>query len=430
MPMTTLPSQPHTATRQGLSLLLCRVAVLAVGLLTVTLFVTGVPGWYEDLVSGFDVRSVSNLGTSASTVAFYVVALAFVVVVAHGVIASFIFWRKPRDWMVVFMSLALVTNGAIIPLSQARPGNADHAIWLSLATLVIFLGLATSLMILFLFPDHGFVPRWTLIPAAVWTFLTLVALFWPDSVLSLWTMPALLRAIILCGFAAIGALAQSYRYRRAATLSQRQQIKWSLLGLTAAALGPVMYFLSINAVAPVGDVQTSNLLYQRAGAGFFTISFGVRLIWQTLFAAFLLVIPTTFAIAILRYRLWDIDIIIRRTVVYAALTGALVLVYVTVVVAAELVFFLVLRHSSPVAVVISTLAVAALFAPLRHRIQNAIDRHFFRRKYDAEQVLARFAQTARDETDLDSLTAELARVVQETMQPQQVSVWLRTGEKP
>ena len=84
----------------------------------------------------------------------------------------------------------------------------------------------------------------------------------------------------------------------------------------------------------------------------------------------------------------------------------------------------------PLAVVVSTLVIAALFAPLRRRIQDWIDRRFFRKKYNAQQVLAQFAQTARDETDLDALTTELVRVVQETMQPEQVSIWLRKQEAP
>ena len=126
-----------------------------------------------------------------------------------------------------------------------------------------------------------------------------------------------------------------------------------------------------------------------------------------------------------------VDIVIRKTLVYAALTALLALFYFGSVVLLQRLFGVLTGvEQSPLAVVISTLAIAALFTPLRRRVQDVIDRRFYRKKYDAQQVLARFAITARDETDLDALTAELVRVVQETLQPERVSVWLRKQETP
>jgi hypothetical protein len=130
------------------------------------------------------------------------------------------------------------------------------------------------------------------------------------------------------------------------------------------------------------------------------------------------------AIAVLRYRLFDIDVIIRRTTAYAILTGMLALIYFGSVVLLQR-LLTPFTGESTAAVVLSTLLIAALFMPLRRRIQDAIDRRFFRRKYDAEQTLAAFAATVRNETDLDALTAELVRVIQDTMEPEHVSVWLR-----
>ena len=136
----------------------------------------------------------------------------------------------------------------------------------------------------------------------------------------------------------------------------------------------------------------------------------------------------TLAIAVTRYRLFDIDVIIRRTTSYAILTGMLLLVYFGSIVVLQRLLSPITGESQA-AVVLSTLLIAALFLPLRRRVQDAIDRRFFRKKYDAEQVLAQFAATVRDETDLDALTAELVRVIQETMQPEFVSVWLKEPDK-
>lgn len=135
-------------------------------------------------------------------------------------------------------------------------------------------------------------------------------------------------------------------------------------------------------------------------------------------------IPITFAVAILRANLWDIDVVIRRTTVYAVLTALLATVYFGSVVVLQRLLSPFTGESTP-AVVLSTLLIAGLFLPLRRRIQGVIDRRFFRRKYDAEKVLQQFAATVRDETDLDALTAELVRVIQETMQPEHVSIWLK-----
>jgi hypothetical protein len=167
---------------------------------------------------------------------------------------------------------------------------------------------------------------------------------------------------------------------------------------------------------------------------------GSPLPWWTLVGGIgwllsLTIMPLSLSIAVLRYRLYDIDILINRALVYGSLTTALVLIYVGGVAITQTVFrTLTGQEQQPqLAVVVSTLVIAAIFNPLRRRVQAFVDRRFYRKKYDAVQILQSFGARLRNETDLDTLSSDLVGVVRETVQPAHVSLWLRSfevGRKP
>ena len=147
-------------------------------------------------------------------------------------------------------------------------------------------------------------------------------------------------------------------------------------------------------------------------------------VWIIIWPIVLLLIPLSIGFSILRYRLYDIDVLINRTLVYGSLTALLALLYFVLIFALQSLFQGLFYQINAVAIVVSTLVIAALFQPLRHRIQAIIDRRFYRRKYDAAKTVAAFSATLRNEVDLNQLREHLLTVVQETMQPSHVSLWL------
>jgi hypothetical protein len=194
----------------------------------------------------------------------------------------------------------------------------------------------------------------------------------------------------------LAAVSMIWRYR-SATQVVRYQIRWFVVGS--------FLFILLN-FGPLFFLDGGESLTDRSRL-LFTIAFsGILFLYLAV------------GLAILRYRLYDIDLIIRKTVQYGVVTAVLVLIYFGAIILLQSVVGQALGAQSPLIIVLSTLLIAALFNPLRRRVQTAVDRRFYRQKYDAQQVLAQFAQVARDETEMDVLQAELLRVVQETLQPE------------
>jgi hypothetical protein len=209
-------------------------------------------------------------------------------------------------------------------------------------------------------------------------------------------------------------------------------IFWGIGLMTTVAGSVTSLFVRYRRAGQTERLQIRLLLF--AGVIFFVIyglafflneSFFEATLLNLMFTASLLIMPVAIAIAILRYRLYDIDLIIRRTLQYSLLTGMLALVYFGgVIVLQEIAGRITGERSSPLVTVISTLGIAALFNPLRRRVQDFIDRRFFRSSYDAEQVLASFAAVSRDEVDLDRLAGSVLDVVSRTVQPVRTSLWI------
>ena len=392
-----------------------RAAWAVIAFLATALSVAGLPALYGEFqtLSVYEpgvraaVRTnLAEIGLSADLYAAYLLMLGFVLAVVCFTVAVVIFWRRSEEPMALFVALLLVLLGATFSGSIGALGNL-HPILGFLHSVLNACSLATVLLFFYLFPDGRFVPRWTRwLAALIAVYVTPIMLF-PDSLLSPENWPALPYTLLLGSWLLFGVFAQAYRYWRVSGRTQRQQTKWVVFGFSAALTGYLMV-ISLQVVFPFLQPGTFADFLGAAVATFF-----------------MLLIPLSLGFAVLRYKLYDIDVVINRTLVYGSLTAILALVYLGGVVGLHAVLRVLTGQESTLAVVASTLVIAALFNPLRRRIQAFIDRRFYRRKYDARKTLEAFSSKLRDETDLQNLNEELVGVVRETMQPAQTGLWLR-----
>jgi hypothetical protein len=316
--------------------------------------------------------------------------------------SALLFWRAFDQLVGLFASFAFLFIGfagligdpstvppaVAVPIGLVQSSGQDLCLGFFLVT----------------FPDGRFVPRWSwLIGGTLFVQGIFFQLPGPLNILS-WPFPLIAIELVLAYGSPI--VIQIYRYRRVSTAAQRQQTKWVIFGLVSALLLLFVSFFS-------GALFPPDSLYQLTSEPFSSLAF--------------LLLPLSISIAILRSRLWDIDFIIQRTLVYGTLTATLIVIYAGLVIGLQTLVRLFTGQisQSPVVIVASTLAIAALFRPLRHRLQALIDRRFYRRKYNAAKTLAAFSATLRQEVDLATLSEHLVGVVQETMQPASISLWLR-----
>ena len=403
-------------------LLLARVGWIGIVVPIYVLFVVNVPACFASLhllhaanVQTFtgqltpgDVHTLQAWGLSLDFYAACTVVFSLFFQFSYAIVGVLIFWRKSDERIALFTSFALMMlpfGFANITLQALPPG------WSWLIPTLKALGNASLLLCAFVFPDGQFVPRWTR-----WLAMVMLGYWAVVALHSSWEFDrSVLSLVLFFSFVVGSLLLQLYRYRYVSTPRQRQQTKWAMIGVSIAVVGNIMPRLLYAFV----------LLPLSGGS---PLAFALQ---TSLIMGLMLAIPLTLGIAILRDRLWDVDVIIKRTLVYGTLTFILASVYAGLVMALQVPVHVLTGQAaeSPLVVVGSTVVIYALFHPLRRRIQSVIDRRFYRRKYDAARTLEAFSATLRNEVDLSQISEQLVAVVQETLQPTHVSLWLRKPEK-
>jgi hypothetical protein len=422
--MSAHASPPATSSLRGRWLLLGRMVWVAVAITVLAIILFSIPSSFEHYQSVCSaasevcseravgqptpegVRALRDMGLSVRSYALFYVVVEKIFQLVWFAVGAIIFFRRSEDRMALLVSLFLVTFGpvSVIPTAAYTLISSQPAWWLPVRGVEI-VGSVCSALFFFLFPGGRFAPRWTRWLAVAFIAFDLSSILFPE----LYSRSPALETVsylVFLGTVVSVVWFQVYRYRRVSSETQRQQTKWVVFGLTLGIAGTFPLQLPVD-LSWVGGDTPLTLLFLKMG---FALSF--------------MLLPLSIGVAVLRSHLFDIDVVINRTLVYGTLTATLVALYFVVIVVLQRLFVALTGEKSTLAVVASTLVIAALFTPLRRRIQSFIDRRFYRRKYDARKTLEAFSAQLRDETDLNALSDDLVGVVRETMQPAHVSLWL------
>jgi hypothetical protein len=327
-------------------------------------------------------------------------------------VGALIFLRRSRDPMALLVAFFLVTFGtATFASDGVHALVSTHPAWWIPGTGMQILGEFGAVMFFLLFPGGRFAPPWTRWLAVAFLAFQIPGYFFPSVYSNLY--PGNVEGLVFMGLVLGLVGSQVYRFRRVSNPRQRRQTKWVVAG-SAVAIFSLFGLLIPLFFFPKALSDGSPFVLSLA---------------STLVPLIMLLIPLSIGVAVLRSGLFDIDVVINRALVYATLTATLVLIYVGGVVGLQRLLSPLFGESNQLAIVASTLAIAALFNPLRRSIQTIIDRRFYRKKYDARKTLEDFSARLRDETDLEQLNFDLLSVVRETVQPEHASLWLKPADR-
>jgi signal transduction histidine kinase len=396
---------------RGRYLVLARAVWVAVAASSVGLFVAGIPAEFAQLhvpcltaacptgqLPPVGLRSLEDLGLSLDLFAAYSVAMDVVFATVYGAVAALIFWRRSDDRMGLFVSFALLVFATATFTFTMEALAAQHTVWEIPVALLHFLGAASFGLFLYLFPDGRFVPRWTRWVALAWIAWQLPRYFSLEWYLDPNTWHDLASTVVWLGALGTAIYSQVHRYRRVSSLVERQQIKWVVFGISAALAGFLGVDLTLSAFAPVISSPGALLTYLIGYAFFAYLA--------------VLLIPVTICIAMLRYSLFDVDLVINRTLVYGALTASVVGIYALVV--GELGSLLQARGNFVVSLLAAGL-VAVLFAPLHDRLQRGVDHLMYGERDEPYTVLSRLGQRLEATLAPDAVLPTVVRTVAEAL---------------
>jgi hypothetical protein len=363
------------------------------------------------------VRALQDAGLSVHTYALLNVVVDKVFQLVWLVVGALIFWRRSDDRMALLVSAFLVSFGPVsVDTTDAEALISSQLAWWLPVRAVEIMGNVSAVLFFLLFPSGRFAPRWTR-----WLAVAFCAFQVTDSLIEnlfreLYSrLPALemISWLVFIGIVVSLVWSQIYSYRKFSSPAQRRQTKWVVFGTTLAAAGTFPFQVPLELSLIDGDTPLRLLLLSTG----FSLSF--------------LLVPLSISVAVLRSHLFDIDVLINRTLVYGSLTAMLIGLYFGGILVLQRLFIVLTGEESTLAVVASTLVIAALFNSLRRRTQSFIDHRSYRNKYDAAKTLEAFSATLHNETDLDALGDDLVGVVRETMRPVHVTLWLRpdTGSR-